>query len=441
MKLSHLERFITIKRESNMEITAFKEWVWTEAFESKLEHLYGPEQIEKQRIRYLHLLSRFQEVFPESSEFDVFSASGRIEVGGNHTDHQLGRVLAMAVDLDTVAFVRKNNDNMIRLVSKDYEIAPIELTDLSVHEDEYYTTMGIIRGLAHYFYEIHGTVGGFDAYVESNVFSGSGLSSSASIEVLIAKILDEYYGSSKMTVSDYAIISQKAENNYFNKPCGLMDQMVIAHGGFCAIDFYDKDHPVVNKVDAHGMFDKMDICLVQSGGSHADLSEDYAEIFRDCKALSQYFNQSYLSRVKFDDFYQSLPDLNQKFDTRVLLRGYHFFKENNRVLDLMESLNKHDLESFLSYILASGNSSYHYLQNVLNKHDTKQGLALALMMAENHLTDKGAWRVHGGGFAGTILMFVPKSLTTELKASFERVFGEGSFIQIRLREDGVIRVL
>ena len=373
-----------------MEITTFKEWVWTESFESKLEHLYGPEQIEKQRIRYLHLLSRFQEVFPESKDFDVFSASGRIEVGGNHTDHQLGRVLAMAVDLDSVAFVRKNNDNIIRLVSKDYEIAPIELSDLSIHEDEYYTTMGIIRGLAHYFHEIHGTVGGFDAYVESNVFSGSGLSSSASIEVLIAKILDEYYGSNKMTVSDYAIISQKAENNYFNKPCGLMDQMVIAHGGFCAIDFYDKDHPIVNKVDAHGMFDSMDICLVQSGGSHADLSEDYAEIFRDCKALSQYFNQSYLSRVKFDDFYASLPDLNQKFDTRVILRGYHFFKENNRVLDLMDSLNKHDLETFLHHILASGNSSYHYLQNVLNKHDTKQGLALALMMAENHLTDKGA---------------------------------------------------
>lgn len=424
-----------------MEIITFKEWVWTESFESKLEHLYGPEQIEKQRIRYLHLLSRFQEVFPESNEFDVFSSSGRIEVGGNHTDHQLGRVLAMAVDLDTVAFVRKNNDNIIRLVSKDYEIAPIELTDLSVHEDEYYTTMGIIRGLTHYFHEIHGTVGGFDAYVESNVFSGSGLSSSASVEVLIAKILDEYYGSNKMTVSDYAIISQKAENNYFNKPCGLMDQMVIAHGGFCAIDFYDKDHPVVNKVDAHGMFDTMDICLVQSGGSHADLSEDYAEIFRDCKALSQYFNQSYLSRVKFDEFYHALPNLNQKFDTRVILRGYHFFKENNRVLDLMESLNQHDLQTFLHHILASGNSSYHYLQNVLNKHDVKQGLALALMMAENHLTDKGAWRVHGGGFAGTILMFVPKSLTSELKTSFERVFGEGSFIQIRLREDGVIRVL
>ncbi len=424
-----------------MEIQTFKDLVWTETFETKLEHLYGLEQLEKQRIRYLHLLSRFQEMFPESNEFDVFSASGRIEVGGNHTDHQLGRVLAMAVDLDTVAFVRKNDDNVIRLVSKDYEIAPIELSDLTIHEDEYYTTMGIIRGLANYFYEIHGMVGGFDAYVESNVFSGSGLSSSASVEVLIAKILDFYYGTNKMSVSDYAIISQKAENNYFNKPCGLMDQMVIAHGGFCAIDFYDKDHPVVNKVNAQGMFDDMDICLVQSGGSHADLSEDYAEIFRDCKALSQYFNESYLSRVKFEDFYASLDKLNAHFDTRVILRGYHFFKENNRVLNLMEALDKKDLKAFLNHILASGNSSYHYLQNVLNPHDHKQGLALALMMAENHLTNTGAWRVHGGGFAGTSLMFVPKSQTAELKVAFEKVFGEDNFIQIRLREDGVIHVI
>jgi galactokinase len=424
-----------------MEIQTFKDLVWTETFETKLEHLYGLESLEKQRIRYLHILSRFQETFPDANEFDVFSASGRIEVGGNHTDHQLGRVLAMAVDLDTVAFVRKNDDNIIRLVSKDYEIAPIELSDLSIHEDEFYTTMGIIRGLAHYFHEIHGMVGGFDAYVESNVFSGSGLSSSASVEVLIAKILDFSYGSNKMSVSDYAIISQRAENTYFNKPCGLMDQMVIAHGGFCAIDFYDKDHPVVKKVNSHGMFDSMDICLVQSGGSHADLSEDYAEIFRDCKALSQYFNQNYLSRVKFDDFYQSLDKLNVHFDTRVILRGYHFFKENNRVLDLMDALNKQDLKAFLNHILASGNSSYHYLQNVLNPHDNKQGLALALMMAENHLTNTGAWRVHGGGFAGTTLMFVPKNQTAELKVSFEKVFGEGNFIQIRLREDGVIHVI
>jgi galactokinase len=424
-----------------MKIKNFKEYVWTEAFEKTLEKLYGSEQIETQRIRYLNLLSHFQEVVPEVEDFDVFSASGRIEVGGNHTDHQLGRVLAMAVDLDTVAFVRKNDENVIRLVSKDYEIAPVVLDDLSIREDEYYTTMGIIRGLANYFKVIHGTIGGFDAYVESNVLSGSGMSSSASVEVLIAKILDAYYGSDQLSVSDYAILSQKAENHYFNKPCGLMDQMVIAHGGFCAIDFYDKHNPKVEQIDSRGMLEDIDICLVQSGGSHADLSDDYAEITKDCKVLSQYFNEDYLSRVAFEDFLFELPKLHESMDTRILLRGYHFFKENERVLDLMQALENQDLPRFMDHIIASGNSSYHYLQNVLNKRDNKQGLALALMLAEHHLENRGAWRVHGGGFAGTILMFVPKAKTKELKQAFENVFGFNSFIQIRLRREGVIQVL
>ena len=357
------------------------------------------------------------------------------------TDHQLGRVLAMAVDLDTLAFVRKNEDNVIRLVSKDYAIAPVILDDLAIREDEYYTTMGIIRGLANYFKEIHGQVGGFDAYVESNVLSGSGMSSSASVEVLIAKILDTYYGSDQLSVSDYAILSQKAENNYFNKPCGLMDQMVIAHGGFCAIDFYDKANPKVERIDSRGMLEDMDVCLVQSGGSHADLSDDYAEITKDCKVLSQYFKEEYLSRVAFDTFYAELPKLHESMDTRIVLRGYHFFKENERVLNLMQALEHQDLRRFMDHIIASGNSSYHYLQNVLNKRDSKQGLALALMLAEHHLENRGAWRVHGGGFAGTILMFVPKAKTKELKQAFEDVFGLNSFMQIRLREEGVIQVL
>jgi len=419
----------------------FRNALTSDAFKAKLIRLYGENQVSAQSERYLRLLDLFQSHFPEHDEFDIFSASGRIEVGGNHTDHQLGRVLAMSVDLDTVAFAVKNDDNIVRLISKDYVIAPIDLSDLSVRADEYYTTMGIIRGLSHYFHEIHGTVGGFDAYVESNVFSGSGLSSSASVEVLIAKILDTYYGSSKMSVSDYAIISQKAENNYFNKPCGLMDQMVIAHGGFCAIDFYDKANPVVNKVDSQGLFNDFDICLVQCGGSHADLSGDYAEIFEDCKALSAYFNESYLSRVKEEDFYASLADLHKAFDTRVILRGYHFFNENKRVLDLMEALRTHSIKDFFKAIIASGQSSHLHLQNVWNKHEGKQGLALALMMAEHALTGVGAWRVHGGGFAGTILMFVPKAMTSNLKTQYESVFGAGNFIQIRLREEGAIQVL
>jgi galactokinase len=422
-----------------MKTKEFLSYIQSNASTKQLTELYGHEQVSFQKNRYSSMTTHFETLFNHDS-LDVFSASGRIEVGGNHTDHQLGRVLAMTVDLDSVAFASRNSENVIRVRSKDYEIEPIDLSDLSIDENEYYTTMGLIRGIAHYFKEATGVVGGFDAYIESTVFSGSGLSSSASIEVLLVKILDHYYGSGTLSASDYAIISQKTENNYFNKPCGLMDQMVIAHGGFCAIDFFDKNNPVVNKIDSHNLFDPFDICLVQSGGSHADLSSDYAEIFEDCKLLSGAFNQSTLSRVNPEEFYAQLPRLNDIFDTRIILRGHHFFQENKRVLDLMEALNTSNIDSFLNLILASGRSSHIHLQNVWNKHSSKQGLALALMMAEEALGGKGAFRVHGGGFAGTILLFVPKALTPTLKSKYNSVFGEGSFIQIRLREAGVIQV-
>jgi galactokinase len=419
----------------------FKEFVWTETFEKRLEHLYGFEQIETQRIRYLQMLQKFQTHFTEVKTFDIFSSSGRIEVGGNHTDHQLGRVVAMAVDLDTLAFARKNDDNVVRLISKDYDIQAIELSDLSIKVDEHYTSMALIRGIAHELKAKHVHIGGFDAYVESNVLSGSGLSSSASIEVLIAKLFDHYYGSGQLSVSDYAIMGQKAENIYFNKPCGLMDQMVIAHGGFCAIDFYHKDQALVTKLDAGHLLDDFDVCLVNSGGSHADLSLAYAQIFEDCTNIAAYFNQTVLSRVEFKTFYDALPQLNHSFDTRAILRAYHFFKENERVLHLTDTIRKQDTAAFLSHIISSGDSSNQYLKNVLHPHDSKQGLALALMMAEHHLKQHGAWRVHGGGFAGTILMFVPKDMTSSLKASFESVFGEASFFKVRLRTEGVTQLV
>lgn len=420
-----------------MKIQSFKQQINTADFDKILTRLYGPEALITQKQRYHKLFDRFRDRFPHAQEVDLFSSSGRIEVGGNHTDHQLGRVLAMAVDLDTVAFAVKNNDKIIRFVSKDYQIDPIDLRSLEIRKEEYYTTMGLIRGLAYYFNEFQGCVGGFDAYVESNVLSGSGLSSSASVEVLIAQILESFYGDGKLDPSMMAIMAQKAENNYFNKPCGLMDQMVIAHGGFCAIDFYDKNNPIVTKVDSQTMFDGFDICLVQTGGSHADLSGDYAEIFTDCKAVSKAFGQEVLSRVSEDQFKASLKKLYKTLNSRSILRAHHFFRENDRVLKLMDDLETKSLDSFLQHIIDSGQSSNLYLRNTWNKHASSQGLAIALMIAEDQLKGKGAYRVHGGGFAGTILLFVPKDETKALKASMESVFGPHSFIPIRLRQDGV----
>jgi galactokinase len=411
------------------------------AFESTLVRLYGEDAIDHQKVRYRRLFERFIDHFPKANDVEVFSSSGRIEVIGNHTDHQLGKVLAMAVDLDTVAFVSKNEDHIIRFVSQNYEIEPIDLTDLEIHEEEYYTTMGLLRGLAYYFKELYGFVGGFDAYVESNVMSGSGLSSSASVEILIVKILESLYGNGKMTPDLMAIFAQRAENNYFSKPCGLMDQMVIAHGGFCAIDFYDANNPVVTKIDPHAMFEQLNLCLVQSGGSHADLSGDYAEIFNDCKRIAKAFDQATLSRVDEASFRTKLKELYQHEDSRAILRAHHIFTENKRVSTAQRALESGDLNPFLDAVNASGRSSALHLRNVWNPHSTQQGLAVALMMAEALLEGQGAFRVHGGGFAGTILMFVPKSKTALIKRTMESVFGEGSFIQIRQRPEGVIQFI
>jgi len=423
-----------------MNLQDFNLKIQNDQLDPALIALYGEAQLSTQKTRYVQMATRFIDLFPHHQAFDVFSASGRIEVGGNHTDHQLGRVLAMAVDLDTVAFAHKNEDGIIRFFSKDYTIQEIDARDLNVDPKEFYTTEGLLRGMAYFFKESNGLVGGFDAYVESTVRSGSGLSSSASVEVLIAKILDVYYGHGALSKSDYAILAQKAENHYFNKPCGLMDQMVIAHGGFCAIDFFDPKQPIVQKVDAHGMLKDMDLCLVLCGGSHADLSNDYAAIFEDCKALSAYFDQSVLSRVEPKQFYARLPQLYAQFDSRILLRGHHFFQENQRVLHLMQALETADLAQFLQLLIDSGRSSQAYLQNVWNPHESRQGLAMALMMAETALKGVGAYRVHGGGFAGTILMVAPKSMSSSLEMPFNQVFGEHSFMRVRLREDGVCQV-
>lgn len=422
-----------------MNTKTFKTILDSKDFESTMIRLYGQDALKRQAARYRLLFERFQSRFPNAERFDIFSASGRIEVIGNHTDHQLGKVLAMAVDLDTVAFAVKNEDRIIRFVSKDYQIDPIDLSHLEARKEEHYTTMGLIRGLAYYFKELYGFVGGFDAYVESDVLSGSGLSSSASVEVLIAKILESYYGNGKLTPDLMAIFAQKAENNYFNKPCGLMDQMVIAHGGFCAIDFYDKNNPIVTKVDPKTMLDSVDLCLVQTGGSHADLSGDYAEIFTDCKLISKAFDQATLSRVNENEFRLRMKDLYDHENSRAILRAHHVFTENKRVTTALNALETGDLDRILKTVIASGRSSALYLRNTWNPHATQQGLAIALMMAEELLEDQGAFRVHGGGFAGTILLFVPKAKTETLKDAMEAVFGEGSFIRIRKRQDGVFQ--
>lgn len=417
------------------------EWTHSTDFQTHSENLYGPHYSNRQSERYENLIHRFIEHFPTAQDIHVFSASGRIEVGGNHTDHQLGQVLAAAIHLDTVAVVEKRTDLVINVMAQGYTIQAVDLSNLDIHEDEFYTSMGLIRGLAFYFKELTHNLGGFNAYIESDVFSGSGLSSSAAFEVLIAQILNQLYGHNALDASTLAIISQKAENNYFNKPCGLMDQMAIAQGGFCAIDFYHKDEPVITPIQAKDLLKDYEVCLVQTGGSHADLSFAYAQITQDMRLVSEAFKVTHLSRIPVGDFEARLPQLNQTLPTRALLRAHHYFEEIKRVEILKTAILNQDTPTFLNTIIASGRSSYMYLQNIMHPSSEAQPLALALALAERLLHEDGAWRVHGGGFGGTILLFVPKTKVPLVKNAFEEIYGKSSFIPVHIRPIGATQLI
>lgn len=415
-------------------------WIISPEFEKKASHLYGP-YATSQAQRYLKLVDTFGLTFNNTEHLSIFSASGRIEVSGNHTDHQLGHVIAAAIHLDTLAVVSKNEENIVRVMAEGYSIDPVNLDQLDALSSEYYTSMGLIRGIAHYFKELTGVCGGFNAVVTSDVFSGSGLSSSAAFEVLIAAIFNMLYGHDQLTRSQLAQLSQKAENVYFNKPCGLMDQMAIAQGNFCYIDFYDKDQPQVEPLAAKNLLKDYTLCLVQTGGSHADLSFAYAQITSDLKLVSNAFNESVLSRVSPDEFKKRLPELNESLPTRALLRAHHYFEEVKRVETLKKAILTNDTPSFLKNIIESGQSSYMYLQNIMHPTSEHQPLALALALAEQALRQQGAWRVHGGGFGGTILVVVPNQKVQEINVLFESIYGPHSFIPVHLRPEGVLQVI
>lgn len=418
-----------------------KTYLDSSEFKTSCLELYGSNFNAKQKDRYLKAIDAFKIHFKDTSDLHLFSASGRIEVSGNHTDHQLGQVIAAAIHLDSLAVVSKNSLNTIRVFAEGYEINDVSLDDLTIHENEFYTSMGLIRGISNYVKEYCSEIGGFDAYVTSDVFSGSGLSSSASFEVLIAEILNQLYGQGKCSRTQLAQIAQKSENNYFNKPCGLMDQMAIAQGSFCFIDFYDKENPKVVPLISKDLLNDYTICLVQTGGSHSDLSHAYAQITEDLKLVSTYFNQNYLSRVEESDFKDRLNDLNKKVPTRALLRAHHYFAEINRVQNTVKAIKDNDIESFKKNIIESGYSSYMYLQNIMHPRSNEQPLALALALAEDALRNTGAWRVHGGGFGGTILMIVPNQNVNTLKSTFENIFGNDTFIPVHIRPIGVTQII
>ena len=400
------------------------------------DYLYS-EKAPLQRERYEAAVGEFEKLFGAGREVGLSSAPGRTEVGGNHTDHQQGRVLAAGVNLDVIAVAGKNDDNVIRIQSAGFPMDTIDLSDVSVRESEKNTAASLIRGVAAKFAALGYRIGGFDAYTTSSVLKGSGLSSSAAFETIVGTMLNSLYADGAVTPVQIAQIGQYAENAYFGKPSGLMDQMGCSVGGFIAIDFQNPEKPIVEKVEFDFAHSGYKLCVVDTGGNHADLTGDYAAAPVEMRSVAEALGGKVLRDVAPETFYAALPALRGKCTDRALLRAFHFYADNDRVPRQVAALKTGDFETFKRLVIESGHSSFMYLQNVYTcKNPDEQGLSLALAMSEHLLAGRGAWRVHGGGFAGTIQAFVPEDLLDGYKAAMEAVFGANHCHVLSIRPVG-----
>lgn len=370
-----------------------------------------------------------------------FSAPGRTEVGGNHTDHQRGRVLAGAVNLDTVAAVRKNGTSIIRILSKGYPMCQVDVTELSPVAEEINSTLALIRGVAARFAQLGCQVEGFDAYCESTVLPGSGLSSSAAYEVLIGTIINCLFFDKKVSQPEIAQIGQYAENVFFGKPCGLMDQTASAVGGLVTIDFGDKDHPDIRPVNFDFSTAGHALCVIDSRADHADLTDEYAAITLELKAICEHFGKEVITEIPEEEFYAAIPALRQECGDRAVMRGIHEYNENRRVPQQVECLERGDFQGFLKLVRESGFSSWMYLQNVIPAgYVEHQAMAVALGLCEHYLQGRGAYRVHGGGFAGTVQAFVPFDLLDSFRAGIDAALGEGACHVLSIRPQGGVQM-
>ena len=366
-----------------------------------------------------------------------FSAPGRTEIGGNHTDHQRGRVLAAAVNLDTVAAVALNGSDTIRILSKGYSLCQINVNELNPVESEINTTPALIRGVAARFVQMGCKVAGFDAYVESTVLPGSGLSSSAAYEVLIGTIINHLFFDCRVSQPEIAMIGQYAENVFFGKPCGLMDQTASAVGGLVTIDFFDKEKPVIQSVKFDFSTCGHALCIIDSRASHADLTDEYAAVPGEIKAVAACMGKEVLTQIDEKDFYARLPELRKLCGDRAVMRCIHFYQENARVPRQVAALENGDFEAFLKLIRESGYSSYMYLQNVIPAgYKEHQDVAVSLALCEHYLNGQGAYRVHGGGFAGTVQAFVPFEILEDFRAGIDEALGDGACHVLSIRPQG-----
>jgi galactokinase len=415
------------------------------------EELYGASQIDEALRRYQTLLEATLQAFPETEgNIHVFTAAGRTELGGNHTDHNHGKVLAASIQLDALAFVSPRQDTTVIFRSTGYPDVVLDIADTEPKEAERGTTEALVRGIAAEFIKRGVPIRGFTANAASTVISGSGLSSSAAVEVLFGTIFDRLYGGGKRSAVEIAQIGQKAENLYFGKPCGLMDQVACASGGAVAIDFKDPAQPLVTQVPFDPSLSGYALCVVDTGGSHADLTDEYAAIPAEMKAIAGYFGKSVLRDISKDDLRKAIPDLRRSVGDRAILRALHFLAENDRVDAMLKAITtnhtartaaerQESMEVFLNLVNESGNSSWELLQNVFSVKSVKeQGPSLALAVTREFIRDlgRGACRVHGGGFAGTIQVYIPLDAVGAYRTWMAPTFGEKAVTQLRIRPIG-----
>ena len=366
-----------------------------------------------------------------------FSAPGRTELSGNHTDHQRGRVLAGAVNLDMQAAVRINGTNTIRILSKGYPMSVVDLGELTPKTEEINSTPALIRGVAARFVQLGCPVAGFDAYMESTVLPGSGLSSSAAYEVLIGTIINHLFFDARISQPEIAMIGQYAENVFFGKPCGLMDQMASAVGNMVTIDFADKENPIIEPVNFDFAACGHALCIIDTRASHADLTDEYAAITQELRSICAHFGKDVLREVPEEMFFAAIPALRESCGDRAVMRAIHFYQENARVSKQVDALRRGDFDTYLTLMKESGFSSYMYLQNVIPAgYAAHQDVAVALALCEHYLNGRGGYRVHGGGFAGTVQAFVPFDILETFRAGIDGVLGEGACHVLSIRAHG-----
>ena len=426
-----------------MQTSQMKETMKTEKFVELLRDIYLDDKvIDRQKARYVKAVEAYESLFGER-EAEIYSAPGRSEVGGNHTDHQHGMVLATSINLDAIAIVNPNEDMTVNVKSEGYPMIKLDAGSLEQQPGDEGTSKGLIRGVLAGLKERGYKIGGFNAYVTSDVLNGAGMSSSAAFETIIGTIISGLYNEMKISMVEIAQVGQFAENVFFGKPCGLMDQTACAVGGLIHIDFKDPAHPAVEKVDADFEVHEYSLCIVDTKGSHNDLTEDYAEIPQEMKKVAAFFGKEFLRDVDEDAFYKNIEAIRRETGDRAVLRAMHFFGDNDRVAAQVQALKEDRFDDFLQMIRESGDSSFKYLQNIYtNRNVQDQAMSMALAVSEKVLAGgHGVCRVHGGGFAGTIQAFVKNDHVETYRKALDDVFGEGACHVLKVRKYGGMKVM